>query len=346
MAASKFIDIIYGNKKGTSLSDVSAITIKERKGKFVTVNFSPNCHTADPCPGALSIRYVTRGAMYFLTKNCKFKLVPGNFLLLKSDTSFNSYPCGESTVESFAIYFEPGLFDCFRENNPDNAGKPAFIEKIYYQSEKMRTAINKLQMQLYTAFANDQYFKNVELAILVKQLFAQLLIADAGVQVEINSMETTRPSARAEIYQRLNYARNFMESSYEQGISIEQVAEIACMNADYFTRLFKKQYGMTPVQYLIAKRMKEAGALLRQQKIAVTEVCRKVGYSDICSFGRLFKRYFGLTPEVYNKAMLQRKTIAWVLPASNNSWSHSLKAVNAGYSRVAADSIPEIKSRN
>ncbi|MFN8291032.1 MAG: AraC family transcriptional regulator [Chitinophagaceae bacterium] len=317
MNAVKFVDIISGFRNGTVKNPGPVIVpMKIGERKIITIS-SERC-IYDFYPGAFTLMYVMRGEAYIETGNSKYKLTPGNYLFLNPGTIYHSFAVPDILTELCTIHFSPDVLDRFSGRNTNTAiqaagsncfsGTPScFVERTYQQNEKIRVILGKLCSLSHAGYKQSPGFDKREFYRSLNQLLLNLFIMNTGVRAEINSMETSRPSTRGEVYQRLYYARDYMDSSYGQGISVQQVAAVACMNADYFTRLYRRQFGITPVKYLIANRMKAAGQELKKRKFSVSEICNKVGYSDISSFGKLFKRHYGLNPEAYNQLMLNSR---------------------------------------
>ena len=88
---------------------------------------------------------------------------------------------------------------------------------------------------------------------------------------------------------------------YHEPIALEQVCEEAGFSASYFSALFKKETGEGFIKYLTRVRMEHAKELLQQTSLPVTEVCARVGYSDIKHFTQTFKRETNLSPAQYRK---------------------------------------------
>jgi hypothetical protein len=75
------------------------------------------------------------------------------------------------------------------------------------------------------------------------------------------------------------------------------------MSADHLRKLFKKETGKTPLQYLIDMRMNYAKQLLKSQgyNLTIKEIANMVGFSDPYYFSRTFKKVTSITPTEWSK---------------------------------------------
>jgi AraC family transcriptional regulator len=129
-----------------------------------------------------------------------------------------------------------------------------------------------------------------------------LLKHHTGIIAEVERIPKIKQATRQELYKRLNYARDFIDSCYHEDINLDSISAIACLNREYFIRQFKSYFKTTPAQYLIRRRMDAARQLLQIADMDISEVCERVGYSDLSSFGKLFRRYYGVSPTEVKKA--------------------------------------------
>lgn len=315
MCAANFVDIIL-DSPGTVSPDMDRVSYsKKDSSSSIIVSTSSRKHSFGFQEGGWSFKSVITGTEQYVTPNSRYTVVPGNYLVLNEGTGYTSSIDHSDPVESFTVYFGARLGRRFfaamlaghdtipEPDTPKNRSLPEFVERTYLQDDKIGEALQALYGSVKAGMEEDELMEEGRLGDHLRHLLFGLLTVHLAVRVEINSIKAARPSTRAEVYKRLNYARDYMESSYHESISVDRIAHVACMNTEYFIRQFKKQFSTTPVQYLIAKRMKAAGKALQQGHCTVSEVCRRVGYSDITSFGKLFKRYYGQTPEAYYRDM-------------------------------------------
>lgn len=71
------------------------------------------------------------------------------------------------------------------------------------------------------------------------------------------------------------------------------------MSSDHFIRLFKKELGCTPAQFVINRKMTQAMLMLASEPMMVKEVAYTLGYDNLSYFTRLFRRHTGMTPHAY-----------------------------------------------
>lgn len=124
----------------------------------------------------------------------------------------------------------------------------------------------------------DGILKPEHYLILLLRLFEQLLPADPA--------STPGYALRTKEYIRLH----FMED-----ISIEQIADSFNIDRRYLLRLFKREFGITIVNYLVKTRLEAAFEYLRQG-YAVNRAAVMCGYTDAYNFSKMFKKYYGISP--------------------------------------------------
>lgn len=99
-----------------------------------------------------------------------------------------------------------------------------------------------------------------------------------------------------QIDSRIQNVVEHIDSHITDLLSIDALAQKACLSPTQFKKLFKLQLGTTPMQYVINLRMKKAQALLIHTDYPSQLVAERVGYNDYTAFSRRFTQHFGLPP--------------------------------------------------
>lgn len=99
----------------------------------------------------------------------------------------------------------------------------------------------------------------------------------------------------------IDNARKIIEANYAGDISLEHVAKNVHLSSAYLSELFKKETGMSFVDYKTIVRIEHAKRLLDSTAGNISDISEKVGYSDPKYFSKLFKRITGKTVYEYRK---------------------------------------------
>ena len=113
--------------------------------------------------------------------------------------------------------------------------------------------------------------------------------------------DTTKLDIRENTVKITPNVLKYIEENYDRKITVQELAKKSFYEPSYYIQIFKECFGMTPVQYIIQKRMKKAMELLSKTDIPVEKIITMVGYSDKKHFYNLFKHHTGLTPAYYRK---------------------------------------------
>ena len=83
---------------------------------------------------------------------------------------------------------------------------------------------------------------------------------------------------------------------------LEDLAQTAGMSRTAFAATFHRLVGCTPMQYLVQWRMQQATELLRDPRLSVATVAKKVGYDAEAAFRRAYRRLCGVGPGAIRRA--------------------------------------------
>ena len=103
--------------------------------------------------------------------------------------------------------------------------------------------------------------------------------------------------------ERMKQVLRYIHEHIADKIDVEDLANLASFTKTYFIRLFKQEFGLSPVQYINLKKVERAQLLLYTTDCSVKEVAYKLGFSDHSYFIRLFHKVAGITPQEYRRQL-------------------------------------------
>lgn len=92
-----------------------------------------------------------------------------------------------------------------------------------------------------------------------------------------------------------------MSAGPERPWRVEELADLAALDPDYFGRLFRRHLGVSPLVYLARIRVERAAQLLTNTDEPVSRIGTLVGWPDPTYFARRFRQLTGLTPSDYRE---------------------------------------------
>ncbi len=100
---------------------------------------------------------------------------------------------------------------------------------------------------------------------------------------------------------RVKTAITFMQSHYQEALSLAQIAESTALSRSELCRCFRRVMGITPYEYLIQYRVQEAAKKIRQTDGRILDIALSCGFDSLGHMGRYFRKYCGCAPSSFRK---------------------------------------------
>ncbi|ABX40959.1 AraC family transcriptional regulator [Lachnoclostridium phytofermentans] len=176
------------------------------------------------------------------------------------------------------------------------------IEGIKFQAEDqgyilLNSSAHKSDLHLYFnslahEMKSEQPYRNFVCQNLLNIIFTMILRNDAFKISIVSGPKLTR---------ECNIAKKYIEENYQENITIETLSSLVHLNKYYFVHNFKKQFGTSPINYLIKRRIEESMHLLVSTNHSLSSISQIVGFSSPSYFSQAFKRMTNITPQEYKK---------------------------------------------
>lgn len=213
---------------------------------------------------------ILEGHLYFDYKGSKFKASAGDIVFL--DSRIPNHYWAEGTVRFQYFHFDSPLAGPFYDLLYEQRGAcfPGRSESSFLFNNMMR--------EMAQPNSNDQNLS----------LWMYNLIAGFALP---NSVNTNENVVRAEQY---------INDNFQKSITVDEISDYANLSRYHLSRLFKKETGYSPHQYLINTRLKHARELLTTPT-SLDTIAITCGFSSTSHFIHAFKKETGVTPVMFKK---------------------------------------------
>lgn len=143
---------------------------------------------------------------------------------------------------------------------------------------------------------------------LASQLQAQgLLLEVLGEAAAGLNRTQADASVEARTKAKLLLLQNYIREHYAENVQHSDLEQIAGLSRNYIIVQFKRQFGLTPIQYLTWVRIQKARELALQTNLSISEIAGQVGYADVHTFGKMFKKKTGTSLSQFCSALVTYK---------------------------------------
>lgn len=106
-------------------------------------------------------------------------------------------------------------------------------------------------------------------------------------------------SAPVDVPPECKMLKDYMNAHYQEDITLDTLAGVSHLNKYYLSHVFSRTFGISPINYLLERRILHSKELLKNYDYTVTQIAHLSGFSSANYFTQSFKKYTGLTPKGY-----------------------------------------------
>ena len=96
--------------------------------------------------------------------------------------------------------------------------------------------------------------------------------------------------------------RRYIDLHFKEALTLEQLADEVHMNKYYLSHAFKREYGVSPINYMITRRIEESKYLLAETDLPMSQIAQLLGFSSLSYFSQVFRRSQNTSPLEYRKS--------------------------------------------
>lgn len=96
-------------------------------------------------------------------------------------------------------------------------------------------------------------------------------------------------------------ARRYIENHFKENLTLDDLAAAAHVSKYYLVHSFTREYGTSPINYLLTCRIQESLYLLSRTRLSLSQISGMLGFSSPSYFSQSFRRIQGISPMEYRK---------------------------------------------
>ena len=97
------------------------------------------------------------------------------------------------------------------------------------------------------------------------------------------------------------FIRRYIDNHFKEDLTLDHLAKLAHLNKYYLSHSFRREFGTSPINYLISRRVDESRFLLQKTDHPLSLIAEILGFSSLSYFSQCFRRVEGISPTEYRK---------------------------------------------
>lgn len=97
--------------------------------------------------------------------------------------------------------------------------------------------------------------------------------------------------------------KRYIDLHFKESLTLELLAQVGHINKYYLSHAFKEEYGISPINYMIGKRIEESKYLLAETDFSLSQIAHLLGFSSLSYFSQVFRRVQSVSPKEYRQRL-------------------------------------------
>ncbi|MDR7130111.1 AraC-like DNA-binding protein [Algoriphagus sp. 4150] len=254
----------------------------------------------------LSIKSFYNGSAKYRVQQREYTVNENNYLILNDCTKYNLTIDNISPIESFCVFFTPEFvcqivseLNSSEEQLLDFSIKRAEGIKLLERNYQHGGEVSKILS--HGRRASVRTISEMEKEEFYFTLLNAILFQNSDALKVIDRLTSKKKSTKEEIYRRLLYAKDFIDSNYSENLTLKKISQVAMLSENHLLRNFSQIFEISPFQYITQLKVTEARRQIIETNKSITEIVTSLGYSSLSNFSYYFKNTVGLSPVALRK---------------------------------------------
>ncbi len=232
--------------------------------------------------------YVLRGNGYFLVEDKKFPVKENDLVIVNPNVSHTEFGNFKKPLEYIVLGINGLEFK-------DGALNTIYNYRHYHFHEYKEDFTFYLKALTHEVQNKEEHFETV-----CQNLLETLVLILIRLTKNILTVAPNKKSTK-----ECRFIEQYIDDHFTEYITLQTLSKLTFLNKYYLVHSFKEYKGISPINYLIKKRISEAKHILETTNHSIAKTADMTGFSSQSYFSQVFKRETNMTPNEYRKFYAQ-----------------------------------------
>ena len=254
-----------------------------------SAKYGGDWHSIQHTHNCSELFYVIDGQGQFLIEDQTYPVSPSDLVIVNPNVAHTEVSLNASPLKYIVLGVE-GL-ELTATNNDDNTNFCIINFKTH--KDNILLCLQNMLTEIETKHPGYE---------IVCQDLMEILIVLLGRQTNFSTILTPVNKKASRL---CGSTKRYIDAHYQDNITLDQLADVCHVSKYHLAHAFTEEYGISPINYLISKRISEAEHLLKTTDFSLSLISSTTGFSSSSYFAQIFRKQKGMSPTEFRK--LSRK---------------------------------------
>ena len=272
----------YGLDKNLSLSIRGTIKLLN----IASATYGGDWHSLPHAHNHMELFYIVGGKGQFLIEDKLYPVDASKLVIINRNVNHTEIGVKEAPLQ----YIVMGIEGLELPAGDDSNGQYVILGH-FDESREIYSCIKNIlrEMELKSPGYED-----------ICQAYTEILTIRLMRSIELSVPGESQHSANN---RQCTAAKRYIDLHFKEALTLDDLAEQVHINKYYLSHAFKREYGVSPMNYVITRRIEESKYLLAETDLSTSHISQLLGFSSPSYFSQVFRKAENTSPMEYRQSI-------------------------------------------
>ena len=254
---------------------------------IASAKYGGDWHSVPHTHNHLELFYIVGGKGQFLIQDQLYPVNVNNLVIINPNVIHTEVSLNAQPLE----YIVLGVEGVELKTSGDANGQFSILDQ--FESVEISGCLRNILRETELKSTGYEDVCQAYMEILIIRLMRNITLA---IPAEPQAISANRQCAAV---------RRYIDLHFKEPLTLELLAEEGHMNKYYLSHAFKREYGVSPINYMISRRIEESKYLLAETDLSLSQIAQLLGFSSLSYFSQVFRKTQSLSPMEYRQSVKQ-----------------------------------------